>query len=118
MAVNRAADRPVRRAGQQPGNHLVARLEDRGEGLFPAVLVDQFTFHESLPPVAAGRSETSPTSDNLADLILQHRLDDFLAELLAANQRLGEVPGLFHRDVAGHGRLVGIDDGLDEGRAG
>ena len=55
--------------------------------------------------------------DHLADLIFGDGLDDLDCVFLPAHQRLGELVGLLRGDLAGHGRLVRIDDRLHDGRS-
>src|SRR5438552_11844333 len=57
-------------------------------------------------------------SHHFANFVAGDGGDDLFAIGLAAGQRLGEVQRLLGLDLAGHGRLEGIDDGLDNRGAG
>src|SRR6476661_6921564 len=67
---------------------------------------------------ATGMARLPARSDHLADLVLQHRLDDVPPVLLAADQGLGEPDRLLGGRVPGHRRLVRVHHALHHGRAG
>ena len=49
---------------------------------------------------------------HLADLIFGDGFEDLHCVLLSANQGLGKLVGLLRGHLAGHGRLIRVDDSL------
>jgi hypothetical protein len=62
---------------------------------------------------ATGRSKRS---DDFPNFILHHGFEDLPAVFLAPDQRLAKLDELVGADVARHGRLIRIDDGLHDSR--
>src|SRR5579883_2962494 len=107
-----------------PPNCSRSMFPNRGSGSSTrTVNINFFTWWNITSPPDGGPGERWPRggrgrgSNDLADLVLDDRLDDVPAVLLAADQGLGEAEGLPGGGGPRHRRLVRVDHALDQGRA-